>query len=263
MCHPCYPRHTSFLGLSQLSHGRVELEFLILESGRSGRSNVSKASKFSPVSKASAASFGSRKLTGSRGDAATNKEDGKEVNGAPAKTLPLKSGKLVIQKSNPSESNCSTNFSNDKGGTTAVILNMNVRSREDFSGGSPSDEDGGGNVITGSVERSGVELFLINEEDRWFKATVVHEPYFFLVPKDRIAETGTYNDGSGAADEDQSDELDDGELRLRYGDLVAAAERRWGPWAACGRWCCVRRTSTRPTTWGGQPCPRGGGPCSI
>ena len=53
----------------------------------------------------------------------------------------------------------------------------------------------------------GVELFLIDKEDRRFKSTVVHEPYFFLIPKERTAKTGTHDgSGGGAADDGGSDE---------------------------------------------------------
>ena len=48
------------------------------------------------------------------------------------------------------------------------------------------EEDGGGDGDVGSSnERSAVELFLIDEENRRFKATVVHEPYFYLIPEDK------------------------------------------------------------------------------
>eukprot|EP00581_Thalassiosira_minuscula_P005178 CAMPEP_0183736688 /NCGR_PEP_ID=MMETSP0737-20130205/49979_1 /TAXON_ID=385413 /ORGANISM="Thalassiosira miniscula, Strain CCMP1093" /LENGTH=216 /DNA_ID=CAMNT_0025970759 /DNA_START=39 /DNA_END=686 /DNA_ORIENTATION=- len=51
------------------------------------------------------------------------------------------------------------------------------------------DEDGGG--AEGSAnERAGVELFLIDEEHRHFKATVVYEPYFYLIPEDKTSNNG-------------------------------------------------------------------------
>ena len=114
-----------------------------------------------------------------------------------------------------------------------------------------------------------MELFLVDEEDCRFKATVMHEPYFFLVPEDRITETGTYDGGGGATDNGGLDDggsddggSDDGDMRLRYGDFVAAASRWWGPRGLSRAEVLRRWTLTRPTTWGDGPGLRGAGPCS-
>ena len=53
------------------------------------------------------------------------------------------------------------------------------------------DKDGGGEGREN--DRAGMELFLIDEEHRRFKATVVHEPYFYLIPEDE--EHQTQDDG--------------------------------------------------------------------
>ena len=54
--------------------------------------------------------------------------------------------------------------------------------------GGGGNEDGGGGGIAGGVNRSGIELFLIDEGGRQFKVMIVYEWYFFLVPADRTSE---------------------------------------------------------------------------
>ena len=40
-----------------------------------------------------------------------------------------------------------------------------------------------------------MELFLIDDEDRRFNATVLHEPYFYLIPEDDATSSlGSSND---------------------------------------------------------------------
>ena len=110
-----------------------------------------------------------------------------------------------------------------------------------FVGAGDEDGDGAG----GGNERSGVELFLIDEENRRFKATVVYEPYFYLIPEDRTAAGGAGIVGGGcgsnaaargnAANDDKDGEEDDlqavdkQELQSHYQDLLTTLLRLYQP----------------------------------
>ena len=100
-----------------------------------------------------------------------------------------------------------------------------------------------------------MELFLIDGEKRRFKATVVHQPYFFLIPEDKTVGVGAAmtttammmvggcGSGSGgtssSADADanasakgRADELraqDAHDLQYHYQDLLAALTRLYQP----------------------------------
>jgi DNA polymerase epsilon subunit 1 len=82
-----------------------------------------------------------------------------------------------------------------------------------FAGG--GEDDGGGAV----GERSALELFLIDEEQRRFKATLVYEPYFYVLPE-------TPPDGGGPLGSSQDDLLD---LEAAYQELTAALLRLYRP----------------------------------
>jgi len=93
----------------------------------------------------------------------------------------------------------------------------------DDSGGfvGAGEEDGG---AEGGAERAGVELFLIDEENRKFKATVVHEPYFFLIPEDKTSA------GFGVASTSGDVKAHDvHELQARYQELTSAILRLYQP----------------------------------
>ena len=113
---------------------------------------------------------------------------------------------------------------------------------DDGGGGGDGGGDDGGN------ERSGVELFLIDGEKRRFKATVVHQPYFFLIPEDKTVGVGAAMTttmmvvggggcGNGASTssadaERRTDELraqDAHDLQYHYQDLLAALTRLYQP----------------------------------
>ncbi len=85
------------------------------------------------------------------------------------------------------------------------------------------EEDGG--AEGGGAERAGVELFLIDEENRKFKATVAHEPYFFLIPEDKTAA------GFGVASGNSADVKanDVHELQAHYQDLTSTIIRLYQP----------------------------------
>lgn len=87
--------------------------------------------------------------------------------------------------------------------------------------GEEDGEDGGSN------ERAGVELFLFDEEHRRFKATVVHEPYFFLIPEDRTVDaSGAASMSMGINKEDSHDQQD---LHTHYQDLTVSLLRLYQP----------------------------------
>ncbi|KAL7551487.1 hypothetical protein ACHAWF_014678 [Thalassiosira exigua] len=93
------------------------------------------------------------------------------------------------------------------------------------------DEDGGGG---GSAERSGVELFLIDEEHRRFKATVIHEPYFYLLMEDEGPGEGGRGGGAGGAggtggDREELRASDLLDLQTRHQELLAALHRTYRP----------------------------------
>jgi len=91
----------------------------------------------------------------------------------------------------------------------------------DDSGGfvGAGEEDGG---AEGGAERAGVELFLIDEENRKFKATVAHEPYFFLIPEDKTAAGFGVSSGDMKAN-------DVHELQTHYQDLTSTIIRMYQP----------------------------------
>ena len=88
------------------------------------------------------------------------------------------------------------------------------------------EEDGGGDA--GGAERAGVELFLIDDENRRFKATVVHEPYFFLFPEDKTSSSAGLGHG-GARSEEELRALDQQDLQSHYQELLAALLRSFQP----------------------------------
>ena len=104
-----------------------------------------------------------------------------------------------------------------------VTLPSTSRSSEGgFVGGGVDDGD------TGQNERSALELFLIDEEQRKFKATVVYEPYFYVVPKDDEGSHGTIVGGTGAnIDKMQREDVLD--LESKYQDLSATLNRLYRP----------------------------------
>ncbi len=128
----------------------------------------------------------------------------------------------------------------DAAGTSAL---------EESGGGfaGAGDEDGGGGGDVGSSnERSAVELFLTDEENRRFKATVIHEPYFYLIPEDKTQGQGSSSItttfiGSGnttttttstSATSKKMEELhshDKHDLQFNYQELLAALLRLYQP----------------------------------
>ena len=93
----------------------------------------------------------------------------------------------------------------------------------DDSGGfvGAGEEDGGGE---GGAERSGVELFLIDEDDRKFKATVVHEPYFYVIPEDKTS--ASIGVASNSADVKANDAH---ELQAHYQEITSTILRLYQP----------------------------------
>lgn len=104
------------------------------------------------------------------------------------------------------------------------------------------DEDGGGGdgEVGSSNERSAVEFFLIDEENRRFKATVVHEPYFYLIPEDKTqgqsssitATTFGSSTSRTSAARKKLEELhshDKHDLQFNYQELLAALLRLYQP----------------------------------
>ena len=82
----------------------------------------------------------------------------------------------------------------------AAMSGRNTDDGKNYSGGG-GDEDNFGDYSTaggGGNERSGVEIFLIDEEKRRFKATVLHEPYFYLLPEDKTR-SGTASSSSSSS----------------------------------------------------------------
>ena len=84
------------------------------------------------------------------------------------------------------------------------------------------EEDGGADG--GGAERAAVELFLIDEENRKFKATVAHEPYFFLIPEDKTA--AGFGVASGGDDVKANDKH---ELQTQYQELISTIVRLYQP----------------------------------
>ncbi|KAL7468775.1 hypothetical protein ACHAXS_009012 [Conticribra weissflogii] len=115
---------------------------------------------------------------------------------------------------------------------------------EDFANGAydgafmgAGAEDGGGRV---GADRSAVELFLIDEEKRPFKATVVYEPYFYLIPEDKTHGAMPRMDFSGKKSIQHANRKDDEkltqqqkedqrELESRYQDLISSLNRLYQP----------------------------------
>ena len=109
-------------------------------------------------------------------------------------------------------------------------------------GGGDGDEDNGGdNSTAGGNERSGVEIFLIDEEKRRFKATVLHEPYFYLLPEEKTR-SGTASISSMTITDSSSlscsmtqtklNELrvqDAQDLQFHYQELLATLHRVYQP----------------------------------
>ena len=85
------------------------------------------------------------------------------------------------------------------------------------------DEDGGSGGPDGA-ERAAVELFCIDADDRRFKCTVVHEPYFYVVPEDRTTDGMA---GRGDAGRQREDDAQD--LQGTYQELLAAMTRDYQP----------------------------------
>jgi len=90
-----------------------------------------------------------------------------------------------------------------------------------FVGG--GSEDGGGDGPDGA-ERSAVELFCVDADDRRFKCTVVHEPYFYVVPEDKTSDNLI---GHGNAEQRREDDAQD--LQGAYQELLAALTRNYQP----------------------------------
>lgn len=93
----------------------------------------------------------------------------------------------------------------------------------DDSGGfvGAGEEDGAGE---GGMERAGVELFLIDEENRRFKATVVYEPYFYLIPEDKTS--ASIGVASNSGDVKANDTHD---LQAHYQELTSTILRLYQP----------------------------------
>ena len=102
----------------------------------------------------------------------------------------------------------------------------------DSSGGfvGAGEEDGGGEG--GANERSAVELFLIDGENRRFKATVAHEPYFFLIPQDKTtnnSSSGSMMMGGKSVDKEELANQDQQYLQSTYQELLTTLLRVYQP----------------------------------
>ena len=113
--------------------------------------------------------------------------------------------------SNDDSPQSSSNLGDDSGG---------------FVGG--GEEDGG--IVEN--ERAGVELFLIDEENRRFTATVVYEPYFYLIPDDKDLNNSNSMMGNVSSSNINAEELhavDQQELQSHYQELLSSIVRNYQP----------------------------------
>ena len=89
------------------------------------------------------------------------------------------------------------------------------------------DEDGGGGGESQN-ERSGVELFLIDDENRKFKSTVVYEPYFYLIPDDKgLVNSMGGSGGTNTTNMEELHSLDQQELQSHYQELLSSINRHY------------------------------------
>lgn len=92
-----------------------------------------------------------------------------------------------------------------------------------FAGGGDDDGDAPMN------ERSALELFLIDEDNAGFKATVVYEPFFYILPKDELNMGGGDLGIQGANSLAKVRHDDLLELESKYQELLSTLNRMYQP----------------------------------
>eukprot|EP00571_Detonula_confervacea_P015151 CAMPEP_0172308022 /NCGR_PEP_ID=MMETSP1058-20130122/8746_1 /TAXON_ID=83371 /ORGANISM="Detonula confervacea, Strain CCMP 353" /LENGTH=2557 /DNA_ID=CAMNT_0013020353 /DNA_START=95 /DNA_END=7768 /DNA_ORIENTATION=- len=192
-----------------------------------------------------------RQMSGAGGGDGGEEEDGGMKDDAVMKEA-VKADEAAIHSTNNNSNNNNSNNNNSNSTSLTMpgssghrrgwVFNMIPTTLPATSDSSENESGAGGFVGAGDEdgddgganERAGVELFLFDEENRRFKATVVHEPYFFLIPEDKTLHGsggggGMGMMGSSTNNKQEVHSHDEQDLQTHYQDLLRSLLRLYQP----------------------------------